>query len=747
MRWRPCCNLDRWCGISVREWDLDEGDGLCDLELRPELQGSVVLVQDRQIKAMVGGNDNRDFNRARARRQLGSTWKPLVYMAAMEAGWSAIDRLDNRNHVFPFTTSWYYPRADHRGEPFVSMSWAGVRSENLASIWLLAHLPDRMDTDTFQREAQRLGLSPQEGQENSKTWELFVKNELGVISSAGWIPELAFNAARLERFAGNTMDWEERIEVQSLMYGDFNGRYAQHRATVDRMGAGRTKRRKLWALDSSFLRFQEVGNDCEGQVLALAETLVGPAEDPEADEIFRIAPFYTSEQILEMTQPRPIPNPADFDGLYYQRDEGIGVRLACGSLSDSWKPVDTELLRDLVHEEVVLPANSVNIEDSAQPDFGSMVGFDGYLARPVDHCRLKEVLFREMDSYDLELLQYHPDFRIQFALHYLADVAADMGVVNEIDKYLSMPLGAEDISLLEMVGVYEGFTGHASGHFHGYGWDAEGRRVQVENTVERQILILEIEDRNGTVLYRADGERGKANDARVQAGRLTGDILRNVVKWGTGKRALNAVQIGEAVVPLAGKTGTTNDFKNAAFLGFVPQLSASGWEWGEGYTLGVYVGYDDNRKMVRGNVKVAGSLGALPVWILTAQGLAEAGLLGTGDPVSPEYMIGSSSGFTRIDAQVKSGLPISLNGAEPSQTKYELRPSARGILVPVGDPFFSETDHSTLEIEETDPWDEEDEVPIWIVSDEERCFHRCHDADHHSSGDIQFLFGVCDPLR
>ena len=82
------------------EWDLDEGDGLCDLELRPELQGSVVLVQDRQIKAMVGGNDNRDFNRACARRQLGSTWKPLVYMAAMEAGWSAIDRLDNRKPRF-----------------------------------------------------------------------------------------------------------------------------------------------------------------------------------------------------------------------------------------------------------------------------------------------------------------------------------------------------------------------------------------------------------------------------------------------------------------------------------------------------------------------------------------------------------------------------------------------------------------------------------------------------------------------
>ena len=143
-------------------------------------------------------------------------------------------------------------------------------------------------------------------------------------------------------------------------------------------------------------------------------------------------------------------------------------------------------------------------------------------------------------------------------------------------------------------------------------------------------LILELRDRDGGVLYRAEPVPRPVADA--SPGRLVGDILRNVVRWGTGRRALGKVKIGDVPVPLAGKTGTTNKYRNAAFAGFVPKAGPDGWQWGNAYTLVTYVGYDDNRSMRRGGLRLQGSDGALPAWIATAQGMAEAGLLGTDPP-------------------------------------------------------------------------------------------------------------------
>ena len=73
------------------------------------------------------------------------------------------------------------------------------------------------------------------------------------------------------------------------------------------------------------------------------------------------------------------------------------------------------------------------------------------------------------------------------------------------------------------------------------------------------------------------------------------DMLQGVIKEGTGRRArtLN--------MPVAGKTGTTNDFKDALFVGFSPAVAA-----------GVWVGMDDSSPLGNGET---GARAALPVWI------------------------------------------------------------------------------------------------------------------------------------
>lgn len=109
---------------------------------------------------------------------------------------------------------------------------------------------------------------------------------------------------------------------------------------------------------------------------------------------------------------------------------------------------------------------------------------------------------------------------------------------------------------------------------------------------------------------------------------MTADILRNVVAYGTGRRAKGAIKVSGHDVPLGGKTGTTNEFRNAAFLGFAPALTETGPSDSSSWLVGVYVGYDDNRSMSRRSIRLDGSRGALPAWIQVVRGLAAHGRLG-----------------------------------------------------------------------------------------------------------------------
>jgi len=224
------------------------------------------------------------------------------------------------------------------------------------------------------------------------------------------------------------------------------------------------------------------------------------------------------------------------------------------------------------------------------------------------------------EPYATENLIYHPDFRALMVMRYVTQLAQAYGIQSELPQVLSIPLGAVDISLEEAVSLYRGLSTGTEMRYPGTRYTAgevsgllESRRVEDQGHPTH--LIAEIRDRHGNVLYRARPEEEQIADPRIA--RLTVDILANVVTHGTGRRALRAMPD----IPLAGKTGTTNGFRNAAFLGFAPAKKGL-------FTLGVYVGYDDNRSMRRGNTVLHGASGALPAWIGTIEGLRDAGLLG-----------------------------------------------------------------------------------------------------------------------
>jgi membrane peptidoglycan carboxypeptidase len=230
-------------------------------------------------------------------------------------------------------------------------------------------------------------------------------------------------------------------------------------------------------------------------------------------------------------------------------------------------------------------------------------------------------------------------------MRYVALLARQLGVREEIPPVLSLPLGAVDITLEEAALLYQGLLAGETFSFPGTETRPSvvpGLRspASVPSPETPTLLIAEIRDRDGNLLYRAAPKAEPVVDAA--AGREVGDMLRNVVRWGTGQRALAAVKLGAAAVPVTGKTGTTNGYKNVAFSGFVPRATSNGFAWGDGFVVTAYVGYDDNRPMKRGGTRIMGSSGALPVWIATAQGLAQAGLLGTAPPLeATELAVGA----------------------------------------------------------------------------------------------------------
>ncbi|MBN3033252.1 MAG: PBP1A family penicillin-binding protein [Candidatus Saganbacteria bacterium] len=137
------------------------------------------------------------------------------------------------------------------------------------------------------------------------------------------------------------------------------------------------------------------------------------------------------------------------------------------------------------------------------------------------------------------------------------DVARRLGVKSRLEPALSLALGASEVNLLELTSAFGVFANAG---------------VRVEPTA-----ITRIESRDGVLLYNHPVVEKRVLDENVAA--VMADMMKGVITRGTGMRA----QLSR---PAAAKTGTSQDFKDAWFIGFVPQL-----------VTGIWLGNDDNAPM------------------------------------------------------------------------------------------------------------------------------------------------------
>ena len=183
--------------------------------------------------------------------------------------------------------------------------------------------------------------------------------------------------------------------------------------------------------------------------------------------------------------------------------------------------------------------------------------------------------------------------------------AKRLGIESDLSPNLSLALGSSGLSLLELTRAYAVFENGGM--------------------MPRPYAIERVEDREGNVLEENQPHLTRA--ISQQTAFVMTNLMQGVVTEGTGWR------IKALKRPAAGKTGTTNDLRDAWFMGFTP-----------GLVTGVWVGYDDRVPMGRGET---GSRAASPIWLQFMQDVLE------GTPVK-DFQVPQGVVFAKIDA--KAGL-------------------------------------------------------------------------------------------
>jgi penicillin-binding protein 1A len=292
---------------------------------------------------------------------------------------------------------------------------------------------------------------------------------------------------------------------------------------------------------------------------------------------------------------------------------------------------------------------------------------------------LREALSRSVNNASVHLFR-------DVGVDYVIDFARRLGIESPLHPDLSLALGSNEVTLLELTRAYAVFA--AGGRrvvptFIRRVTDPSGR-VLLENQplgpgaelagpapeegtppepepllAQEETLPLEPENGHGSAPAQAPLPEGYV--LAPETAYLVTDLLRAVVQdpHGTGWR-LRALQR-----PLAGKTGTTNDQADAWFLGFSPEIAT-----------GVWVGYDESRFLGKGET---GGRAAAPIWVdFMRDALAEVPVR---DFALPEPIV-----FARIDR--KTGLLADassqdtvfqsfLAGTEPTRTAHSDREEER----------------------------------------------------------------------
>jgi penicillin-binding protein 1A len=212
------------------------------------------------------------------------------------------------------------------------------------------------------------------------------------------------------------------------------------------------------------------------------------------------------------------------------------------------------------------------------------------------------------------------------------DLARRCGITSDLPPYPSLALGSADLIPLEMAAAYATFANQG---------------VYVE-----PYMIERIVTRSGKTLEEHQPRARKAMEPQ------TAFVLSMMLK-GVAERGTAAGHLANLPIATAGKTGTTNDYTDAWFIGYTPR-----------YTILTWVGYDQKRSIGRG---MTGAEAALPIWQAVVERGLEDGWLREGEEFAPPPGVSATevdakSGLLWAGAGEKKVLEYFVAGTEPKKS-------------------------------------------------------------------------------
>ena len=285
-----------------------------------------------------------------------------------------------------------------------------------------------------------------------------------------------------------------------------------------------------------------------------------------------------------------------FDFRRSEFDRAIQARRQAGS---SFKPFvyAAAMQRGITPSDRVLDAPTVFVE----PGTLSLYQPEDYGEKYYGLLTVREALEKSANIAAVKVLD-RTGFRP------VIELARSLGITTELKPYPSMALGAFEVSLLEMTSAYGTFANQGV-HVAPY-------------------LVEDVRSRDGASLEHARPEVREVMTPEVAS--VMNSLLEGVVTDGTGAAAAS---LGR---PLAGKTGTTDDFTDAWFIGYTPDL-----------VVGVWVGFDKKQSL---GSRETGAQAALPIW----QEFMEVTLRDT-----PPVPFQDAPGVTRVTVDRMTGLRAS----------------------------------------------------------------------------------------
>jgi len=213
----------------------------------------------------------------------------------------------------------------------------------------------------------------------------------------------------------------------------------------------------------------------------------------------------------------------------------------------------------------------------AYPILNQPFNYEGWEPANFDHSTSGFVTLRDGLRRSLNLIAGRLIIEDHVKLWQVGRYADRMGVKSKLDLYPAISLGASEVTPLELTSAYATIANHG--------------------IYNEPIAITRIEDKDGILIDNFSTEAREA--IPEETAYIITDMMKSVIDAGTGIAVRSKFGFTR---PAGGKTGTTQDFADAWFVGFTAQ-----------YAAGVWVGFDDRRVTFTGNYGQGGRA-ALPIW-------------------------------------------------------------------------------------------------------------------------------------